>query len=123
MKRSQFLIIAALVYAVFGLAVLFVPVEFMRYFGVNLAGAAVPLARVLGASLVGAAVIVGLSRDDALKGTLKNVLAGNAIFNAIALIIGVYAIQNGLVNSYGWGHVLIHALLAAGFGYFWNQKR
>ena len=123
MKRNMFLIIAAVVYAIFGLAILFVPVEFVRNFGVNLAGGAVALARVFGAHLVGAAVILGLSRDDALKGTLKNVLAGNAIYNAIAIIIAVYAIQNGLVNSLGWWLVLIHALLAAGFGYFWNRKR
>jgi hypothetical protein len=123
MKRNMFLMIAAVVYAIFGLALLFVPVEFLRNFGVGIAGGAVPLARVFGANLGGVAITLWLSRDDALKGTLKNLLAGNAIYNAIALIIAVYAIQSGLMNSSGWLVALIHALLAAGFGYFWNQKR
>jgi len=123
MKLSTFLVIAAVVYAFFGIALLFVPAEFMAYYGVAMNAGGVLIARVLGASLLAFTLVYWWSQKEPNRGVLRSVIRASALYNAIGIGIALYAVQKGIANKNAWQMVVIHASLFAGFGHFGFMKK
>lgn len=52
---------------------------------------------------------------------LKPILAGNLVAQVLGVIVNVANISQGYIGSSAWGGVFLHAILAAGFGYYYLQ--
>lgn len=123
MKFSNFLVLAAIIAAVFGLAFLLVPTQLVALYGVKLTPATEVLGRVAGSAILGFAIIFWLIRSESGAEALKAALLAGFVANGLNCLILLHATATGLVNAYGWGQVAINGLLALGFGYFTFGKR
>jgi hypothetical protein len=123
MKRSVFLVIAALFAAVFGVALLFTAPSFMAMHGMTLTYSGMFTAKILGASMLGLAVTYWMSRSAADSPAMSGILLGGLLVNIIQIVVALRAIMSGLANSMAWGPVVIHGFLILGFAYFSFAKK
>ena len=121
MNLNTFLAIAAVVYAAFGLGLLFTPELVATIFGTSLNAGGVQAARILGAALIGYTLICWWSREAA--GGLQAVLRGNFVYNILGVLLALYVTTSGIWGQVGWVAVIIHLGLLIGFGYFAMGKR
>ena len=119
MKLSAFAIIITILAFGFGLALLFIPVQLMAFYGVTLDVAGVGMARYFG----GANIFIGMifwsysSVSPAAKSWPK-LLLYSIIYDIIQLVISLLGVLNKEANSMGWTTVALFALLAIGSLYF-----
>ncbi len=118
MKLGPFLIVSAILHAVFGTAGLLVPEMMSGMFGIGLDAGGVTVARLLGATLLGVAVILWYSRNLVAAEILKGVLIGGFALNALSVVIALLAVTGGVMEPRAWIGIVIRLALAAGFGYF-----
>ena len=123
MNLRLFLIIVTVVSAIFGLGLLFIPGPFMAPFGLALDDGGQFMGRVAGESLIALGVIMWFSRDGQMSSVPLAALYGGATFNAIGLIVTLWAVLSNLVSSLGWVVVVLHVLLLAGFCYYAFEGR
>jgi len=124
MKLTSFSIIWAVIYLVFGLGLLLIPMQFMSSFGVTLDASGIMIARVSGAALTAFALTFWMNRNlsQSEKGW-RNLLMTSFIYNIIDIPIVLFATFNGVMNSLGWMPVGLHIFLAATLGYFAFSKK
>ncbi|MEA2900105.1 MAG: hypothetical protein QOJ84_5720 [Bradyrhizobium sp.] len=118
MKLSNFLMLATIVAAVFGLAFLVGPSQLVALYGVKLTPATEVIGRIAGSTILGFAIVFWGARDSNGAETFKAVMMAGLIANGLDCLILLHATATGLLNSLGWLQVLINGALAAGFGYF-----
>lgn len=123
MKLSTFLVLAAIAYAGFGIGLLVAPGPFMAVFGVTLDGGGMLMARVLGSALIGFTLIFWWSRNAPNSDTLQAILRASFIYNVVDFPVVLIATLTGVMGVFGWSAVILHLLLAVGFGYFGFMKR
>jgi hypothetical protein len=123
MKLSTFLIIAAVAYAGFGLGLLAVPTPFMFVYGVSLDNGGALMARILGSALLGFTLIFWWCRNSASSDALQAIIRASFIYNVVDLPVVFIATLTGVMGPLGWIPVILHLLLALGFGYFGFMKR
>jgi hypothetical protein len=123
MTLNNFLIVATIVAAVFGLAFLVAPSQLVAMYGVTLTPATEVIGRVAGSVILGFAVVFWGARNGDAAEAFKAVLVGGFVGNTLDTGVLLHATVTGLINSLGWFQVLINGLLAAGFGYFAFGKR
>jgi hypothetical protein len=119
----MFLAIAAVVYAVFGVGQLFIPDYVASTVGTSLNGGGMIATRLVGVALIGFALIFWWVRERTDSPEMTAIMRASAAAQAITLIIALYATTTGIWSTAGWSAVLLHSLLAAGFGYFAKGKR
>jgi hypothetical protein len=115
--RSRFLLVATLIYAVFGLGLLLVPGPFMAAYDVQFDADGTLLARVAGALLLSFGVALFLSRNADPAAARPLLLAG-LVYNLIELPVTLMAIQSGVMNTMGWLPFALHVGLVALFGWY-----
>ncbi len=123
MSRNVFFTIVAIIFAVFGIGLLLAPQEFMGMYGLNFNAAGVLMARVFGTVTIGFAIVYWACRNATASPLLQAVLYAGVIANALDVVIAWYGISTGVLNSFGWALVILHALLTIGFAYFAFGKR
>jgi hypothetical protein len=123
MKLGTFLVLAIVAYAGFGLGLLTVPAPFMATFGVALDAGGALMARVLGSALLGFTLIFWWTRNESLTNPLRAILRASFIYNVVDLPVVLIATLTGVMGVLGWSAVILHLLLAIGFGYFGLLKR
>jgi hypothetical protein len=123
MTRNNFLTLATVVAAAFGLALLFVPTQFVGLYGVKLTPALEVLARIAGSTILAFAIAYWGARENKGADALKSVILAGFVTNAIDCLIMAHATATALVNSYGWGQAAINGALALGFAYFAFGKK
>ena len=123
MKLGTFLILACIAYIGFGAGLLIAPGPFMSTYGLSLDEGGMLMSRVLGASLIGFTLVFWWSRNAPSSEALLAVLRASLIYNVLDLPTNIIAIQSGLMNTLAWSAVILHVLLAIGFGYFGFVKR
>ena len=123
MNRSIFLAIAAVLYAVSGVGQLFIPDYVASTVGTSLNPGGMISMRLIGGALIGFALIYWWVRERPDSPEMTAILHASAAAQAITLVIALYATTTGIWNRAGWTAVLLHILLAAGFGYFAMAKR
>ena len=123
MNRSMFLTIAAVLYAVSGLGQLFIPDYVASTVGTSLNPGGMISMRLVGVALIGFALIFWWVRERTDSPEMTAILRASAAAQAITLIIALYATTTGIWSAAGWSAVVMHILLAAGFGYFAMGKR
>lgn len=123
MSRNLFMMIAAVLAFLFGLAFLLVPVQTMTMYGVTLDVSGQFLARYLGSAFLGVAVLTWLAKDSEDSKALRAVLLGDFVLSLTGLVVGVFDATTGIGNSLVWSTAVIYLFLAAGFGYFYFIKK
>ncbi|NUQ85007.1 MAG: hypothetical protein HUU11_09860 [Anaerolineales bacterium] len=118
MTLNTFLKIAAVAYFSFGAGLLLAPVPFMCVFGVGLDPGGTMLSRILGAALIGFAMVFWRMQGDLQNSTVRELLLASFVYNLIDLPVVFEATLSGTMGVMGWSAVLLHLLLAVGFGYF-----
>jgi hypothetical protein len=127
MTAKAFLIIVAILSAIFGLGMLLVPGECLTTLGVTPDAGGDVAGRIAGTALIGLAVGFWYGRDADMSGMLspaaKGILYGGCIFNILGVIIAVWATVAGKTGLMGWLLAVIHLILAISFIYFAELKR
>lgn len=95
----------------------------MAVFGVPLDGGGMLMARVLGSALIGFTLIFWWSRNVPNSDTLQAILRASFIYNVVDFPVVLIATLTGVMGVLGWSAVILHLLLAIGFGYFGFMKR
>lgn len=95
----------------------------MASYGPTLTDSGRFLAQIMGTMLLGIAVISYLAKDIKDKLALNALITGFIIAHAGAFIITLLATSSGLLNQIAAVDILIHGVLAAGFGYFLFQTQ
>ena len=117
MEQKQWLAFAAIFYAAFGLGLLLLPAPFMSVYGVSLDAGGQMMARILGSALASLAVMFWMYRaHDA--GSARPVMLTGFLYNLVDLGVVLTATLAGTMSAMGWGPVVLHLILAVGFGYF-----
>jgi hypothetical protein len=118
MTLNNFLVIATIVAAVFGLAFLVAPSQLVALYGVVLTPATEVIGRIAGSTILAFAIVFWAARNENGAEVLKAVMVAGFVGNGLDFLILLHATATGLLNSLGWLQVLINGALAAGFGYF-----
>ena len=123
MKLGNFLVIATIVAAVFGVALLVVPTQLVALYGVKLTPATEVVGRIAGSAILGFAIVFWSIRNQSGAEALKGAMLAGLIANGLDALILLHATASGLLNTLGWAQVAINGLLALGFAYFTFGKR
>ncbi|MHB8273005.1 hypothetical protein [Bradyrhizobium sp.] len=118
MTRSNFMMLATIVAAVFGLAFLVAPSQLVALYGVTLTPATEVIGRIAGSVILGFAIVFWGAREGNAADALKAVMMAGLIANGLDALILLHATVTGLLNGLGWLQVLINGALAIGFWYF-----
>lgn len=120
MKLRHLLVFAALVSLVYGLALLFAPAVLLAWYGLSQGAAEVLMSRFFGAALIGLGLVSWLGRGEGAAG---KIIVPSFLIGALAgLVVAVYGVINGVMNTLGWSVVIIYLLLVLGFAYFQLKK-
>ncbi|MEQ1913087.1 MAG: hypothetical protein ABMA15_30010 [Vicinamibacterales bacterium] len=119
MKRSQFLILAAIVPALFGLLNMLAPGEVRAILTVDVNAAVTAATRWYGFTTFSLGAINFLARSDPGSPALRAVMIGNIVFHVLAMSFQSGDYMAGLMSTSGLAMALLsHSLLAIGFAYF-----
>jgi hypothetical protein len=117
MNLRTFLTIAALVALVYALGLILMPAFMNSTYGLGTSASEILLSRFFGVELLVVGLIAWLAKD--LTGaSVRPIITGNLIGNAVGTIIALMGTLGGVMNSVGWSAVAIYFLLALGFAYF-----
>ena len=123
MKLGNFLVIATIVAAVFGVALLVVPTQLVALYGVKLTPATEVIGRIAGSVILGFAIVFWSIRNESGAEALKGAMLAGLVADGLDALILLHATATGLLNTLGWAQVAINGLLALGFAYFTFGKR
>src|SRR5712691_9367704 len=98
----------------FGLGLLVFPTSMLAGFGLAVPTEAKVLSRDVGATLIGLGVINWMARNASGQ-TLRALLVGNVVVQALELLVNGYEIAVGELSSQAAGGLLIHLVLGAIF--------
>ena len=122
MKISTFMIINAVVGAVYGVAFVLVPGQVFSIFGVEASAILKSTGQMLGAYAVGIAVLTWSARKSNDSSARRAIVLGFVIGNAVGFVVTLIGQLNNVIGALGWSTVAIYLLLALGFGYFQFAK-
>jgi hypothetical protein len=115
-------LVAMIFEALFGIGFLLVPAAMMDPLGVAVDDVASTFARVFGSTLISFAVMLWFARKSDRLEHKRGVACGLFVYYLISAMLFVLTQTSGLMNSKGWGLVVLHAVFAALFGYFIVKK-
>ena len=117
MKLKFLFFISAILGIVLGLGFYFAPEMVMLTFGVDASETHQHTARNFGSALIGLAVISWAARNSNDSIARRAIVLGLFIYFIFGSISIISFQLHGSANSYGWFIVVLHVLLAMGFGY------
>lgn len=119
MKLKTFLGITSVILGLFGFSMIFNSANMAKGFGLDLNDLGIVLFRDLGTASIGVAVINWLSRSLQDGQALRAVVLGNLVMQGLGVVVNVADIMQGHIGPSGWSGVVLHAVLAAGFAYYY----
>jgi hypothetical protein len=119
MKRSVFLLIAALIPLLFGSVMMFAPQLMLYNLTVEMTAGLHEVTQWVGFGVFSLGIINFLSRNDNGSTALKAVMVGNILFHTLGLCFDVYDYSIGIMRLAGLiTGVIAHSVLALGFSYY-----
>ena len=119
MKLSLWLTLGALVFAVFGIALLAAPNWMSTTYGMNVNESGIFLACLLGTTYVFAAVVSWAARNlPKTEPAARGIVLAFFLGDTLGFIYNLIATLNGTMNSMGWINVGLYGLFALVFAYF-----
>lgn len=122
MKLRTMMIIKAMVCLGFGILLLAVPGSLMAFWGVSLDPGGEFMARLYGASVIGNLCLTWFAKNETESEALRASVLALFVYDAIGVIVALFAVLTGVMNSLGWIVVGLYLFLALGFGYFQFAK-
>ena len=117
MTFRTLLVIKAIVCLVFGITLLAAPAWLLALMGAPLAGAGLFTAREYGAAMIGILLLCWLARESRAADARRAILVDLLVYDAIGVVITVWVVLAGVLNSLGWGILVVYAFFAVGAGY------
>ena len=119
MKLSLWFTLGALVFAIFGIALLAAPNWMSTTYGMNLNESGIFLACLLGTTFVFAAVVSWATRNlPKTEPAVRGIVLAFFLGDTLGFIYNLIATLNGTMNSMGWINVGLYGLFALVFAYF-----
>ena len=118
MTRQTFMILAAAVSVVNGLAALLAPAQLAAAFGVTLDDVGILQARLLGAAYLGYGVIVWFGKDVRDNAARRAIALGSFVSWALSLIVTVAGVVMGPAGIQSWLLVALQVVIASAWGYY-----
>jgi hypothetical protein len=107
-----------IVEAIFGIGFLFAPDLVMDPLGLTLDQTSTTLARMFGSLIISIPVLMFFARKSASAEFKKGVIYCAFIYLLTSTVILVVSQLKGLMNSMGWGIVILHLAFMLWFGYY-----
>jgi len=112
------MIITAVITAVFGIAFVVAPAQFVSLYGVTADAPLKYVGQLFGAALVALAVLAWSARNASDSEGRRAIILAFFVCTGMSFIVALIGQLGGVVNALGWSTVAIYLLLAIGFGYF-----
>jgi hypothetical protein len=109
--------VAAVIGAIFGVAVLVASGPLLAVYGITLDKAGTLVAQLFGALLIGLAVLNWFARGVTDPEARNAVVLGNLAGDVVGFVVILIGQLAGIANALGWANVAIYLLLAMGFAY------
>ena len=114
MTSKNYLLIAAVVAVLYGLAFVLMPGPFTALYGAPPEPHTIIAAQYFGSALIGLGVVYWFAKDFADQSAARGVLMAVAATTAIGGIISIWGVISGAFNALGWTSVVVYALLLLG---------
>jgi hypothetical protein len=118
MQRNHFLMITTVVYALFGLGLLFAPHLVASLYGTSFNVGGETAARLFGALLLGTAGVHFWACESEDSVALTAILRGGLIYSLIALVLSLWFTWSAMWGAFGWSAVILFVLFSAGYAYY-----
>ncbi len=112
-----------IVEAIFGIGFLFAPGLLMDPMGVTLDETSTTFARLLGTLILSIPVLLFFARKSSSNEFKRGVVYSISIYLLLSTILLLITQINGLMNSMGWGIVILHLAFMIWFGYYLMNQR
>jgi len=117
MSVRTYFAIFAILSLLFGIGFVLAPGSVLANYGITTTPAVAVMSRLFGGTLFALAIIQWMARDlDA--STIRAVIIGLGVADAINCIVAIAATTAGTINALGWSTVLIYLVGTLGAGYF-----
>jgi hypothetical protein len=121
-KLKTLFVINAAFALIGGLGEALAPQQFVGSFVESLDASGAFIAQNMGVFQLGTAVISFMARNVQDRVTLRAILAGFFVVHVGITLVAINGIATGVTNSESVADLVIHGLLAVGFGYFLLAK-
>ena len=122
MKFSTFMVIYALVSAVFGLGFVLMPGQILPIYGVEPDAALRLIGQFFGAALLSLAILSWLARNLSDSESRRAIVLALLVGEAIGFIFALIGQFNGILNVLGWSVVIVYLIFTLGLAYFQFSK-
>ena len=122
MKFSTFMVIYALVSAVFGLGFVLMPGQILPIYGVEPDAALRLIGQFFGAALLSLALLSWLARNLSDSESRRAIVLALLVGEAIGFIFALIGQFNGILNVLGWSVVIVYLIFTLGLAYFQFSK-
>jgi len=122
MKFSTFMVVYAVVSAVFGLGFVLMPGQLLPIYGVNPDAAMRLIGQFFGAALLSLALLSWLVRNLGDSETRRAIVLALLVGETIGFIMALIGQLNGIFNVLGWSVVVVYLVFALGLAYFQFSK-
>ena len=111
-------LIYMIVEAIFGIGFLFAPDQLMGPMGVTLDETATTFARLLGTLILSIPVLLFFARKSTSSEFKTGVVYSVLVYLFLSTILLLITQLNGLMNTMGWGIVILHLTFLIWFAYY-----
>ena len=122
MKFSTFMVIYALVSAVFGMGFVLMPGQLLPIYGVEPDAALRLIGQFFGAALLSLALLSWLARNLSDSESRRAIVLALLVGEAIGFIFALIGQFNGILNVLGWSVVIVYLIFTLGLAYFQFSK-
>ena len=122
MKFSTFMVIYALVSAVFGLGFVLMPGQLLPIYGVEPDAALRLIGQFFGAALLSLALLSWLARNLSDSEARRAIVLALFVGETLGFILALIGQLNGILNVLGWSVVIVYLIFTLGLAYFQFSK-
>lgn len=123
MTFKALLTIKAIVCAVFGPILLFLPAALLRFLGSSLDSGGAFTAREYGAALIGGFFLTLFARNTVASDARRAILLYLLVYDAIGVVVTLASVGTGVLNVFGLGIAVVYLFFALASGYLLLSRR
>ena len=122
MKFSTFMIMYAVVSAVFGLGFVLMPGQLLPIYGVEPDAALSLIGQFFGAAIISLAILAWLVRNLSDSEARRAIVLALLVGETLGFIMALIGQLNGILNALGWSVVVVYLFFTLGLAYFQFSK-
>jgi len=122
MKFSTFMVIYAVVSAIFGLGFVLMPGQLLPIYGVEPDAALRLIGQFFGAALLSLALLSWLVRNLSDSEARRAIVLALFVGETVGFIMALIGQLNGILNVLGWSVVVVYLVFTLGLAYFQFSK-